>query len=253
VGEIVGLIPAAGIAKRLGNLSQSKEILPVVFGSEQAGAPVFAKPACHHLLEGFSTAGVAKAFIVIRAGKWDIPEFLAQNPVPGVDLSYIVIEDSAGVPWTLDRAYAFVSESNVVMGFPDILVEPATFFGQIVEELRAGTSDVVLGVMPTSSPSKVDVVEITEDGKVIGIRPKPESLSSAKAWIAAAWRPSFTEYIHTFLADNPIDRSSERELYIGDIVAASLTELNVSAMECDEGRFIDIGTPEDLAAVTADV
>ena len=46
--------------------------------------------------------------------------------------------------------------------------------------------------------------------------------------------------------------ASDRELQIGDIIAASLTELDVCAVVCDEGRFIDIGTPEDLADVKAD-
>ncbi len=250
--DIVGLIPAAGIAQRLGELSQSKEILPVVFGSERAGVDAFAKPACHHLLEGFISAGVTKAIMVLRTGKWDIPASLAQNPVPGVDLSYIVIAESAGVPWTLDRAYAFVRELDVVMGYPDILIRPTTFYRQMVDELRTGKSDVVLGVMPTSNPSKVDVVEFTDDGKVDCIRPKPDGLTTARAWIAAAWRPSFTEYLHEFLVDRPVGVVAERELQIGDIIGASLTELDVCAVVCDEGRFIDIGTPEDFADVRAD-
>ena len=250
--DIIGLIPAAGLARRLGDLSQSKEILPVVFGPERAGVAAFAKPACHHLLEGFRSAGVTKALMVLRTGKWDIPASLAQNPVQGIDLSYIVIEESAGVPWTLDRAYPFVSGSDVVMGFPDILIQPTTLYRQMVEELRAGRSDVVLGVMPTGNPSKADVVEITDDGKVDCIRPKPDGLSTARAWIAAAWRPSFTEFMHDFLVDNPVGSATERELYLGDILAASLTELDVCAVVCDEGKFIDIGTPEDLADVRAD-
>ena len=250
--DIVGLIPAAGTAQRLGELSQSKEILPVVFGSERAGVAAFAKPACHHVLEGFSSAGITRAMMVLRTGKWDIPASLAQNPVPGVDLSYIVIAESAGVPWTLDRAYAFVRGLDIVMGFPDILIRPTTLYRQMVEELRAGRSDVVLGVMPTRNPSKVDVVEITDDGKVNCIRPKPDGLSTARAWIAAAWRPSFTEYIHEFLMDRPVRSAAERELYLGDIIEASLTELDVCAVVCDEGQFIDIGTPEDLADVRAD-
>ena len=252
VRDIIGLIPAAGIARRLSDLSQSKEILPVVFGSERAGLAAFAKPACHHLLEGFRSAGVTKALMVLRTGKWDIPACLAQNPVQGVDLSYIVIEESAGVPWTLDRAYPFVSGSDVVMGFPDILIRPTTLYRQMVEELRTGRSDVVLGVMPTSNPSKADVVKFTDDGKVDSIRPKPDGLLTARVWIAAAWRPSFTQYMHDFLVDNPVSSATERELYLGDILAAALAELDVFAVVCEEGRFIDIGTPEDLADVRAE-
>ena len=250
VRDIIGLIPAAGIARRLENLSQSKEILPVVFGPERAGDAAFAKPACHYLLEGFRSAGVTKALMVLRTGKWDIPASLARNPVQGVELSFIAIEESAGVPWTLDRAYASVRGSDVVMGFPDILIQPTTLYRQMVQKLRAESSDVVLGVIPTGNPSKADVVEVSDDGKVECIRPKPDGLSTARAWIAAAWRPSFTEYLHHFLADRPANLDTERELYLGDILSASLAELDVRAVVCDEGRFIDIGTPEDLARVS---
>ena len=248
--SLIGLIPAAGVARRLGRVSQSKEILPVVFGSPRAAGPETAKPACTYLLSGLSGAGVSKAFIVVRAGKWDVPATLAKNPIPGMDLSYIVIEESAGVPWTLDRAYRFVCGSDVVMGFPDILIRPPTFYRQLVDELRAGRSDVVLGVMATNNPSKVDVVQIADCGKVLSIRPKPDDLSVAKAWIAAAWRPSFSDYLHEYLINTSLRSSVETELQIGDILAASLTELDVRALEFDDGRFIDIGTPEDLASVT---
>jgi len=249
VGGIVGLIPAAGVARRLGGLPQSKEILPVIFGSTQADNSAVTKPVCTHLLEGLSTAGVNKVFIVLRAGKWDVPATLAENPVPGVDLSYIVIEDSAGVPWTLDRAYSFVRGSDVVMGFPDILIRPRSFYRRLVDELRAGRSDVVLGVLPTTNPSKVDVVQISDHGKVHSIRPKPDDLTVAKAWIAAAWRPSFSDYLHDYLVNSPIGSSTQGEMQIGDILAASLTELDVRAVEFDNGHFIDIGTPEDMARV----
>lgn len=249
--SIVGLIPAAGVARRLGDLSRSKEILPVIFGSHHAEYSATVKPACTHLLDGLSRAGVTKAFIVLRTGKWDVPETLAKYPGTGVDLSYIVIDESAGVPWTLDRAYSFVSGSNVVMGFPDVLIRPPTFYRQLVHELRAGRSDVVLGVMPTTNPGKVDVVHIADQGKVHSIRPKPNDLSAAKAWIAAAWRPSFSDYLHDYLVNGPALSCKGREIQIGDILAASLNNLDVRAVEFEDGQFIDIGTPEDLARVTS--
>ena len=205
-----------------------------------------------HLLNGLSSAGVKKAFVVLRTGKWDVPATLSKNPVPGLDISYIVIEESAGVPWTLDRAYTFVRGSDVVMGFPDVLIQPPTFYRRLVDELRAGRADVILGVMPTTNPVKVDVVQIADHGKVSSIQPKQGGVLVAKAWIAAAWRPSFSEFLHEFLANRQVHSSSERELQIGDVIAASLTELNVRAVEFDDGQFIDIGTPDDLAKVIPD-
>jgi glucose-1-phosphate thymidylyltransferase len=250
MSKIIGLIPAAGNARRLGDISLSKEILPVAFESDPNDRRRKARPACHHLLEGMVDAGVNKALMVLRTGKWDIPASLSRDPVAGIELSFVVIEETAGVPWTLDHAYSFIMGSDVVMGFPDILIRPRTLYRDIVDRLRSGTSDVVLGVVPTNRPEKVDVVEMTEDGRVVRIRPKPKNLSSAKAWIAAAWRPSFTGYIHDFLANHSGELATPRELYLGDIVAASLDHLHVSAVQCDEGMFIDIGTPDDLASVS---
>lgn len=250
--NVFGLIPAAGSAERLGRIAQSKEVLPVVFQADQSNTAASEKPACHHLLEGLRHAGVTRAFMVLRSGKWDIPARLAQNPVKGIDLSYVVIEQSAGVPWTLDQAYSFVRGSNVVMGFPDILIRPNTLFQQIVERLNAGSYDVVLGVVPARDPGKVDVVDFAADGTVHRIRPKPEGLSAGRAWIAAAWRPSFTDYMHEYLKDESQSLHPKRELYLGDIIAASLTSLDVNSVLCDEGEFIDIGTPGDLALVTSE-
>lgn len=249
---IVGLIPAAGLARRLGDLSQSKEVLPVLFDSSGTGHSATVRPACIHLFNGLSSAGVKNAFIVLRNGKWDIPATLSKNPVPGLDLSYIVIEESAGVPWTLDRAYTFVRESDVIMGFPDVLIQPPTFYRQLVEQLRVGRADIVLGVMPTTNPIKVDVVQIADHGKVSSVRPKQCDVLVAKAWVAAAWRPSFSDYLHEYLANSAVHLSTERELQIGDVIAASLAELDVRAVEFDDGHFIDIGTPEDLARVISD-
>ena len=225
--------------------------MPVRFGAGGAGTEISEKPACHHLLEGFVAAGVAKAILVIREGKWDIPECLAAEPVSGIDVSYVVTAKTGGVPWTLDRAYPFVRDTNVILGYPDVLVRPADFYERMVTKLRTDGADVVLGVVPTQMPGRVDVVQIEGDDRIVDIQPKPEGLTEGLAWIAAAWRPTFTEFLHEYLSGTSEDAESQSELQVGDILAASMTELDIRAALCDHGRFTDIGTPEDLAAVSA--
>ncbi len=68
--------------------------------------------------------------------------------------------------------------------------------------------------------------------------------------MSAAWRPSFTEFLHEYLLKNPTLAASEKELYIGDVIAEALSVLNVQAEVFDDGEFVDIGTPDDLALVT---
>jgi glucose-1-phosphate thymidylyltransferase len=71
--EVVGLVPAAGQGKRIAPLPLSKELFPIgfqVIDGEKTPQP---KVVSHYLLEKFRYAGITKAFIVIREGKWDIP------------------------------------------------------------------------------------------------------------------------------------------------------------------------------------
>ena len=70
--DIVGLVPAAGTASRLGRLPCSKEILPVEFQPGGADASPRSRVAADWLLEGMGQGGADRAIVVLRAGKWDI-------------------------------------------------------------------------------------------------------------------------------------------------------------------------------------
>ena len=68
--EVVGLVPAAGSAKRLQPFPCSKEVYPVGFApDEQSGTPR-PKVAAQYLLDKFRAARITKAFLVIKDGKW---------------------------------------------------------------------------------------------------------------------------------------------------------------------------------------
>jgi len=77
--EVIGLIPAAGQAKRIAPMPMSKELFPIGFqiiDDEQTARP---KVVSHYLLEKFKYAGISKTFIVIRQGKWDIPAYFGDG------------------------------------------------------------------------------------------------------------------------------------------------------------------------------
>ena len=71
--EAIGLIPAAGRAKRISPLPCSKELYPVGFcryPDEKEGRP---KVVCHYLLEKMRAAGITKAYIVHKGRKVGYP------------------------------------------------------------------------------------------------------------------------------------------------------------------------------------
>ena len=89
--EIVGLIPAAGQARRLAPLPCSKEVFPVGFEPVDAKGVGRPKPVCIFLLEKMAAAGAWKVYIVLRDGKWDIPSYLGDGSRYGLSLAYLMM------------------------------------------------------------------------------------------------------------------------------------------------------------------
>jgi glucose-1-phosphate thymidylyltransferase len=247
MNDFVGVIPAAGRATRLPGLQGSKEIVPVRALEPEKPPRDVAWPACLHLMDAMQLAGIDRQLMVLGAGKWDIPAELARLETGAPRCAYVVLADSPGVPWTIDAAYSLTRGSNVAMGFPDILTTRRDLFVRLCDELGTTDLDVVLASFPTDQGHTGDVVSLTSERLVSQIRPKPPKVGRARVWIAAVWRPSFSEYLHEYL--DTADASRERELYIGDILNSAIGKLGVGAVDFPLDRFLDIGTPENLDLV----
>ncbi len=248
--EVIGLVPAAGRADRLGALPCSKEIFPLGFVADDGGAPR-PKPACGHLLESFACAGVHRAFILLRKGKWDIPELLGDGSAFGLPLAYLAFDPTASVPETLDRAYPFAAEATVALGFPDIIVEPQAVFRPLLQRLEQSGAQVVLGLFPTDQSWKADMVELDEHDHAQRIVIKQAETPLRFTWSIAVWGPEFSRYLHDFVS---ADRNTPgaNETYVGDVIQAAIDdEMTVLGVRFEDGSFIDIGTPEDLCRATA--
>jgi glucose-1-phosphate thymidylyltransferase len=247
--ELVGLIPAAGHARRLRGLSCSKEIVPVGFPDE----PVPSQPAAFHLLRCLRRAGIRRAYVLLRNGKWDIPACLGSGDQANLELAYLVLDPTPGIPYTLDRAYPFVKNALVALGFPDTLIRPRNAYVYLIERQRMTRADVVLGLFPVDRPDRTDMVEVNEEGRVTDIAVKDPSCSLSLAWCIAVWTPAFTHYLHDFLAQPESIRRSvgAGELYPGHVIRAALLDgLHAEGVDFSQGEFLDIGTPEELRKAT---
>lgn len=241
--EVVGLIPAAGRSARIAPLPCSKELFPVGF-RPVAGSEMRPKVVCHYLLERLLRAGVAKTYIVLREGKWDIPAYLRDGALVGMNLAYVVTESPHGPPYTLDEAYPFVRESTVAFGFPDIVVYPEEIYVRLLERQAATRADAVLALFQAADASKVDMVEVDERGRVREIRIQPERSALRYTWMSAIWTPAFTDFMHEHLAGLALP--GERELSVGDVIGAATSRLHVDSVQFPSGSYLDIGTPEGL-------
>jgi len=255
-GEIVGLIPAAGMARRISPLPVSKELFPVGFQAIGEDLQPRPKVVCHYLLEKFRLAGITQAFFIIRKGKWDIPGYFGDGAFVGMELGYLIMRSSLGPPFTLDQAYPFVRNKLIAFGFPDILFEPKDVFVKLRDFQNANSPDVVLGLFPAHNPQVMDMVDIGENGKVRNMFLKPDSTNLRLCWLCGIWRPSFTEFMHEFLntyekdccpQSAETDGKTPEDLPVGAVIKAAIGNgLHVSGVEFSGGRYLDIGTPEDL-------
>ena len=237
----VGVVPAGGRASRLGHIPCNKEILPVGFDEAEDGLQL--RPACADLLEAMAVAGADRAVVALADGKEDVRRYLGRRSF-GLELTFVGVGDSPSTPVTVAHAAPLVAGKTVLFGFPDILFQPRDALARLRERLLSSQAAVVLGLFPTDEPEKVDMVEIDANGRVLTVVPKPAATTLDRAWILAAWTPSFTEFLAEHAADAGPD---ERELYIGDVISsAAAAGLVVEGLELADASFLDIGTPQDL-------
>lgn len=257
--KIIGLIPAAGVAARISPLPGSKELFPVGFQTVANNNGLRPKVIAHYLLEKMRIAGISRAYIVLRKGKWDIPAYFGDGSMLDMHLAYLIMNLPYGAPYTVDQAYPYVKDAIIALGFPDIYFEDEDAYSRILSRLAESESDVVLGIFPGDQPSKMDMVALDDNDHVSRIEIKPAKTGLHYTWGMAVWTPAFTQFMHDFLIRhysinkkaNEEAPSTLHELFVGDIIQAAIEHgLRVEAVKISDIPFIDIGTPDNLVKIT---
>jgi glucose-1-phosphate thymidylyltransferase len=252
--EVIGLIPAGGLAKRIAPLPCSKELYPIGFRTVDQKGSVRPKVASHYLLEKMRRAGITKAYIVLRNGKWDIPAYLGDGSLLEMKLAYLITKSSLGPPYTLDQAYPFLGSTTVAFGFPDILFRTADAYKILLRRQLATKADVVLGLFPAPEPHKVDMVQADQDGRVRSIAIKPRRTRSPYTWLIAVWSATFSLFMHTHLGSRVEQHEPAptlSEISLGQVFQAALAaNLYFDSVAFGEDTWVDIGTPDDLIKAT---
>jgi glucose-1-phosphate thymidylyltransferase len=255
--NVVGIIPAAGTAKRLGHLPCSKELFPVGLQLKKNDSGVYPKVASHYLLERMRFANITKAFIILRPGKWDIPAYFADGKIVDIPIAYLIMDLPFGVPYTLDHAYSFVKDSTIVFGFPDIIFQPADAFLLLLRKLSESNLEIVLGLFTAKQPNQEDMVDIDKNGFVRQIEIKPSTTNLQYTWLIAVWKTTFTQFMHNYIASDKKIRIKDwadninknpKELFLGDVFQAALENgFQIDTVNLSPSRYLHIGTPANLS------
>ena len=210
------------------------------------------KVVSHYLVDKMRVAGISKIYFVLRPGKWDIPAYFGDGSMLDVHLAYLALGVPFGVPFTLDQAYAFVRHTIVAFGFPDILFDADDGFVKLLARRTETDADVAIGLTPSSHPSsKEDRVELGDDGSVRDLVLRPVESQLRYSWVIAVWKPSFTEFLHDYVATKRHTAGKDLELSAGHAIQAGIKAgLRVQSVIISDNSYLDIGTPDDLYRAT---
>ncbi len=255
--DVIALIPAAGQGQRVAPLPCSKELYPIGFYWDAVNQTSRPKVVIQYLLERLRLAGISKAFVILRDGKWDTPSYAGDGARWDMHLGYLMVDVSYGSPYSLDQAWPFVQNARIALGFPDTIFSPKDAFVELLKRQEQSGADVVIGLFPSDQPQKMDMVDTDDRGHVRAIIIKPQRTKLRYSWMIAVWTPVFTQFMHDYLANkidllktaNPISDEVRvlKELYVGDVIRAAMASgMRVESETFALGNCIDIGTPKDL-------
>lgn len=248
--DIVGLVPAAGTASRLGKLPYSKEIMPIPGMKDKSSV------LSENLVRYFRMAGIHNLYFIIRKGKWDIPEYFGDGSSFGVNIGYLMMNLPFGTPFTISQAFPFTSDKIVALGFPDILFEPEDAFEKLKARFLGTDSDIILGIVPSEHYLRSDMIELDAQGKITDIVIKQNRPDLKHSWFIALWRPAFSVFmkdqLSRVLSLNKEGKilmpdGTSRELYMGDIIREAIVSgLKTDYLLFGDGYYRDMGTWEEL-------
>jgi glucose-1-phosphate thymidylyltransferase len=213
---LVGVIPAAGSATRLGPLPSSKEVLPV--GE---------RPVMDYLVERMRAVGCDEIRVVTRADKADVVDRAKE-----LGLRVVLADPPTASESVASGLDGLTGDDVVLLGFPDSIWEPADGFLRLLDALD-GECAAVLGLFRTADLERSDVVSLDEDGVVTAVDIKPQRPESEWIWGCAAVRA-------TALAD--VASAGELGRHFGSLARRGL----VRGVRLSD-RWVDVGTRAGLS------
>ena len=218
--RVVGVVPAAGRATRLGLAAGSKEAL-VVDG----------KPVLEHLLDRLELVRDSDLRVVTRPEKEDVARLAQRRGAT------VILGTPAHIGESLHLGLAGLAAGDIaLLGFPDTLWEPLDGFVRLLAALEDRFAGV-LGLFTTSEPERSDVVEVDASGVVTAVHVKPARPPSNLIWGCCAVRVGALAGVRHHAQPGTLFKTLAPE---GKLAGMRLSD-----------RWLDIGTPEALKLARA--
>jgi glucose-1-phosphate thymidylyltransferase len=227
-----GLILSGGKGTRL---------RPITHTSAKQLVPVANRPVLFYAIQAMADAGIEQVGIIIAPETGDeIRDLTGNGGRFGVEITYIVQDEPAGLAHAVLTAEPFLGDSPFVMYLGDNLLQGG--IGELVRHFTAHAPDALILLTPVADPENYGVAEL-EDGAVVRLVEKPPEPRTDLALVGVYM---FTSAVHG--AARAIEPSARGELEITDAIQHLVdTGLRVEP-HIVKGWWKDTGRLEDMLA-----
>lgn len=238
--DYVGVIPAAGLASRLGPLGYPKELLPITYVPGKGGH-LRPMPVIEASFRQLRIAGAGRALVITSDRKPELMQYLGGGGGIGLDLAFVQQPRAEGLAAAVALALPWTRGANTCLLLPDTIVRPEHALKDGRALFESAQADLVLCVLPTDKPKELGPVRFDSQMRVTEVQDKPANTDLANSWSMAIWSPRFAELLDSAVRQNPGQT-------LGAVFQQAVdAKMNVRAAWFPDGAFYDVGTPKGLA------
>lgn len=226
-----GVILSGGTGSRL---------RPITHTGPKQLIPVANKPVIDYAIEDLAAAGIDDIAVVLgEQGREEIQSYIDDGSRYGVEVTYIVQGEPLGLAHAIGCARDFVGSGPFVVFLGDNILREG--IGSIVEDFDPEQYGIGIGLQRVDEPSRYGIVEVDEDGDIVGLFEKPDYPPSDLALIGVY---VFTDPI--FEAIETLKPSQRGEYEITEAIQWVLEEGHSIQSHLVHGWWKDTGRPEDI-------
>jgi dTDP-glucose pyrophosphorylase len=205
------------------------------------------KPVLQHIVEGLRGAGIRELLIVVGYRADTVQNFFGNGSRYNIGIQYATQKVQDGTGRVVDLSRDFVGDSPFILGYGDILVDPANY--ERIAELP-DNAEAIITVTRGEDVSKGGAVFVNQQMQLVDLREKTKSGEPTSPWYNAGiytFRPSIFE----FTAKLKPSPRGEYELTdaIRDLAQSGK---KVQALELT-GEWADVRDPEVLARLNSEL
>jgi dTDP-glucose pyrophosphorylase len=241
-GEIVGLIPAAGVGTRLYPFARAvpKELYPIL-----------GKPAIEHCVENLREGGIRRIYVLVGYQKGALMDYLGDGSDFGVKIAYLYQHRRLGLGHAVLQAKGWIGSTFVTL-LGDSFIEPKREIRDLIDLHLRERPLATLLLFRVEDPSSYGVARFRREGELLVVeklveKPGPRRAREMRVdgrFYALCGAYVFEPGIFRYLEETPSQKGGEIQLTDALELAVEGGE-RVLGLEL-AGRYIDVGKWETV-------